>query len=146
MARIYHPFRGRFLTKDPIGFAAGDTNLYRYVFNSPTNYTDPTGEYLGGILAPSNGQAVCALTGTVFGGALGGFPGAVGGGIIGSTIGGALFPPTKIPNDDLENWQIPSSLPPMSVPTTIGPPIHPNANPNRPTIGPKSPYSVPIRN
>ncbi|AGA28340.1 RHS repeat-associated core domain-containing protein [Singulisphaera acidiphila] len=28
---------------DPLGFAAGDTNLYRYVGNSPTNFTDPTG-------------------------------------------------------------------------------------------------------
>ncbi|NEQ42457.1 MAG: DUF4258 domain-containing protein [Leptolyngbya sp. SIOISBB] len=35
---------GRFLSEDPIGFDAGDANLYRYVFNSPTNYTDPTGE------------------------------------------------------------------------------------------------------
>ncbi len=29
---------------DPIGFAAGDTNLYRYVGNSPTNYVDAFGE------------------------------------------------------------------------------------------------------
>ncbi len=34
---------GRFISTDPIGLEAGDTNLYRYVFNSPTNYTDPTG-------------------------------------------------------------------------------------------------------
>ncbi|NEQ42442.1 MAG: hypothetical protein F6K00_02320 [Leptolyngbya sp. SIOISBB] len=34
---------GRFLSEDPMGFAAGDANLYRYVFNSPTNYTDPGG-------------------------------------------------------------------------------------------------------
>ena len=33
----------RFLSKDPIGFAAGDTNLYRYVFNDPVNLKDPTG-------------------------------------------------------------------------------------------------------
>jgi uncharacterized protein RhaS with RHS repeats len=30
---------------DPIGFDAGDYNLYRYVFNNPVNYTDPTGEF-----------------------------------------------------------------------------------------------------
>ena len=27
-----------------LGFGAGDSNLYSYVFNSPTNFTDPTGE------------------------------------------------------------------------------------------------------
>lgn len=29
--------------QDPLGFAAGDANLYRYVGNSPTNFTDPSG-------------------------------------------------------------------------------------------------------
>ena len=30
-------------SNDPIGFAAGDANLYRYVGNGPTNATDPSG-------------------------------------------------------------------------------------------------------
>ena len=30
-ARYYEPASGRFLSEDPLGFAAGDTNLYRYV-------------------------------------------------------------------------------------------------------------------
>ena len=34
---------GRFISEDTIGFAAGDFNLYRYTFNSPLNYTDPSG-------------------------------------------------------------------------------------------------------
>ena len=42
-ARYYDPATGRFLSEDPLGFAAGDTNLARYVLNSPTNYVDPTG-------------------------------------------------------------------------------------------------------
>jgi hypothetical protein len=29
---------------EPLGFAAGDANLYRYVGNDPVNDTDPTGE------------------------------------------------------------------------------------------------------
>ena len=33
----------RMMGYDPLGFAAGDTNLYRYVGNTPTNYTDPMG-------------------------------------------------------------------------------------------------------
>ncbi|MDV3349818.1 RHS repeat-associated core domain-containing protein [Leptothoe sp. LEGE 181152] len=43
-ARYYDPAVGRFISEDPLGFDAGDANLYRYVFNSPTNYTDPSGE------------------------------------------------------------------------------------------------------
>ena len=41
--RVYDPKTGTYISKDPIGFEAGDTNLYRYVFNSPVNYTDPLG-------------------------------------------------------------------------------------------------------
>jgi RHS repeat-associated protein len=33
----------RFLSEDPIGFAGGDTNLYRYVGNNPLIGGDPTG-------------------------------------------------------------------------------------------------------
>jgi uncharacterized protein RhaS with RHS repeats len=40
---VYDPMVGRFLEEDPIGFAAGDPNLFRYVRNSPTNATDPSG-------------------------------------------------------------------------------------------------------
>jgi RHS repeat-associated protein len=42
-ARYYDPLVGRFISVDSIGFQAGDTNLYRYVFNSPTQGIDPTG-------------------------------------------------------------------------------------------------------
>jgi len=42
-ARQYDAKTGRFLQKDPIGFSAGDVNVYRYVGNSPTNATDPSG-------------------------------------------------------------------------------------------------------
>jgi hypothetical protein len=34
---------GRFISVDPMGFGAGDTNLYRYVGNNSTNATDPSG-------------------------------------------------------------------------------------------------------
>jgi RHS repeat-associated protein len=42
-ARWYDPAVGRWLSEDPIGFAAGDANLSRYVGNGPTNASDPSG-------------------------------------------------------------------------------------------------------
>lgn len=40
--RWYDPTVGRWLSEDPIGFYAGDANLYRYVGNGPVNGTDPS--------------------------------------------------------------------------------------------------------
>jgi len=42
-ARAYHPGLGRFMSEDPMGFSAGDANLYRYCGNDPVNGADPTG-------------------------------------------------------------------------------------------------------
>jgi RHS repeat-associated protein len=42
-ARYYHPGLQRFISEDPIGFGGGDSNLYAYVFNSPTELRDPSG-------------------------------------------------------------------------------------------------------
>ena len=42
-ARMYDPNLGRFLQTDPIGYNAGDTNLYRYCGNNPINLVDPLG-------------------------------------------------------------------------------------------------------
>jgi RHS repeat-associated protein len=42
-ARDYDPTIGRWTTKDPIGFAGGDTNLYAYVGGNPMSYNDPSG-------------------------------------------------------------------------------------------------------
>ncbi|GIW97149.1 MAG: hypothetical protein KatS3mg111_0482 [Pirellulaceae bacterium] len=36
-ARWYSPTLGRWLSQDPISFAAGDANLYRYVANGPVD-------------------------------------------------------------------------------------------------------------
>ncbi len=47
----------RFISEDPIGFGGGDGNLYRYVFNSPTNFTDPSGRCVA-LLAPAAGLAL----------------------------------------------------------------------------------------
>ena len=42
-ARYYDAGVGRFISEDPIGFSAGDNNLYRYVRNNPINFIDPSG-------------------------------------------------------------------------------------------------------
>lgn len=41
--RDYDPEIGRWLSKDPIGFHGGDTNLYGYVIQDPINFIDPSG-------------------------------------------------------------------------------------------------------
>jgi RHS repeat-associated protein len=42
-ARYYDPEVGRFINKDPIGFAGGDTNLFAYSGNNPVSWIDPWG-------------------------------------------------------------------------------------------------------
>ena len=55
-ARYYSPGMHRFVSEDPIGFVGGNTNLYAYVGDSPTNLRDPSGKSpcvvgaLGGII------------------------------------------------------------------------------------------------
>jgi RHS repeat-associated protein len=41
--RVYSAQIGRFLQTDPIRFAAGDANIYRYCGNEPINWFDPMG-------------------------------------------------------------------------------------------------------
>ncbi len=42
-ARWYAPDLGRFVSRDPAGYAGGDANLYRAFGNDPVNSADPTG-------------------------------------------------------------------------------------------------------
>ena len=41
--RVQNPVTGRWTSQDPLGFAAGDSNLHRYVNNAPTANNDPEG-------------------------------------------------------------------------------------------------------
>ena len=41
--RYYHAELGRFVSRDPIGYAGGDMNLYAYVSGNPGRYVDPHG-------------------------------------------------------------------------------------------------------
>ncbi len=50
-ARYYDAAIGRFVSQDRKGFAAGDTDLYRYAANAPTDEVDPSGSLaVGGSL------------------------------------------------------------------------------------------------
>jgi hypothetical protein len=42
---------GRWTSRDPLGFDAGDSNLYRYVNNNPQNGVDPSGLQAGSLLS-----------------------------------------------------------------------------------------------
>ena len=46
-ARVDRLTLGRWTIQDPLGFDAGDLNLYRYVHNSPPNSTDQSGCWIG---------------------------------------------------------------------------------------------------
>lgn len=61
-ARYYDPATGRFLTKDPLGFASGDGNLFRYAGNNPINRVDPSGRIVIalGPLLPAIGAGFAA--------------------------------------------------------------------------------------
>ena len=59
--RDYSATLGRFTELDPIGFAAGDNNWYRFVGNGPTGSTDPSGRdrYRLGGRHPGDHSRVC---------------------------------------------------------------------------------------
>jgi len=42
-ARYYDPAHGQWISRDPLGLAGGDANLYRYCANDPVNKNDPRG-------------------------------------------------------------------------------------------------------
>jgi RHS repeat-associated protein len=56
-SRSYMSATGTFARPDTAGFAAGDSNLYRYVGNNPMGRTDPTGKFsipfLGDVAPPA---------------------------------------------------------------------------------------------
>ncbi|MCP5197341.1 MAG: hypothetical protein H6974_11225 [Gammaproteobacteria bacterium] len=81
-ARDYDPQTGRWTAKDPILFAGGDANLYRYVANDPINWKDPAGEV--GLVGAGYGAIAGAIGGYISGGFEGALTGAVAGAIVGS--------------------------------------------------------------
>lgn len=95
-ARYYSPTFHRFLSEDPIGLAGGDENFYAYTFNSPTNFTDPSGEFVAPLIGCLGGIALDnILSGrkspqTIGSAAAACAAGAVGGGAVGTAGKAAL--------------------------------------------------------
>lgn len=56
-ARYYSPVLGRFINEDPLGFAGSGPNFYAYVFDNPTNLTDPFGLAVPALLPALGGAA-----------------------------------------------------------------------------------------
>jgi RHS repeat-associated protein len=104
-ARAYDPATGQFLQRDPIGFAAGDLNLYAYVWNDPYGWTDPSGlasermvMMAGGVgLIGAAGIAACATDEPCRDGMTG-----IGGGIF--SAASAILAALSAPFHDLWNW------------------------------------------
>ncbi|MEI6033171.1 MAG: RHS repeat-associated core domain-containing protein, partial [Verrucomicrobiae bacterium] len=75
--RVYSPALGRFLQTDPIRFAAGDVNIYRYCRNNPVKWVDPMGLDVFRIQEPGiAGHAYVGIGGNAAPGSstYGGFP------------------------------------------------------------------------
>jgi RHS repeat-associated protein len=62
-ARYFHPQLQRLVSEDPIGFLAGDTNLYAYVSNTPTSGRKNFGENLAALGADVAGALIPGVTG-----------------------------------------------------------------------------------
>jgi len=84
-----------FTSEATLGYAAGDTNLYRYVGNSPTNYTDPSGMIWGWVFAGAGaliGSGTYLVGSWITGSEVtwGGLAGAAAGGATAGFVVGAL--------------------------------------------------------
>jgi len=108
-AREYNAEIGRWMTKDPILFNGGDTNLYGYVMNDPVNFIDPNGLALSDVSWGNVVRGVilggAGLT-VIGGGTLAGFTGigiplTLAGNVIG---GGAMAGASILLGNELSNY------------------------------------------
>jgi RHS repeat-associated protein len=53
--RYYSPELQRFISRDPLGYDAGDINLYRFVGNNPYGGLDPMGQEVTGVFKKGTG-------------------------------------------------------------------------------------------
>jgi RHS repeat-associated protein len=93
-ARYYHAGIGRFLSRDPAGMADA-VSPYAYVANSPTNFTDPSGEFIplsaaGAIWGGISGVISGGISGYMTAGPNADFWSSVKSASIGAAVGGAV--------------------------------------------------------
>lgn len=89
--RDYDPEIGRWTAKDPIGFSAGDVDLFGYVQNDPINFIDPFGLKLssGQNAAVAAASAIAGFVGSAVGTpALGAIAGSATGALLSYALGG----------------------------------------------------------
>ena len=77
----------RFVSEDPIEFAGGDPNLYAYTGNNPTNFIDPSGNFVPQAAVAATLCAAGAAAGAASAYALAGRKVSFGG-LIAGTAGG----------------------------------------------------------
>jgi RHS repeat-associated protein len=88
--RPYDSLTGRWLGQDSDGLNGGDTNLYRYCGNSPTNETDPTGTQAE-VALPIAGAGAAATLPEIAAAIAAAAPVAIPGAIIAIGAGGAYL-------------------------------------------------------
>jgi RHS repeat-associated protein len=95
-ARWYDPRAGRFISEDPLSFAAGDVNLNRYVGNGATLWVDPSGmawgwgaAAVGAGIGAVVGGTICVGSSLIFNGSLP-TQGQLGGAMVSGAISGGI--------------------------------------------------------
>jgi RHS repeat-associated protein len=87
-ARYYDPNTGRFVSEDPLEFAGGDVSFYRYVWDQPLGYRDPSGRWgVGFVTSVGAGFGLSPAMGA---GSVSGQTGVFWGGPGGTTIGNTI--------------------------------------------------------
>jgi RHS repeat-associated protein len=98
-ARYYDASNGRFISEDPLGFSAGDSNLTRYVGNNVVNFVDPSGKQSKAtaetVIYQDRVRTGGLSTGSSFGGSTLGGRGSSGGGNSSSGSPVTPFPPKE---------------------------------------------------
>ena len=146
-ARYYNPATGRFISEDPLGYAANSVNFYELAYDSSTNYRDPSG--MQTIVAEPIAVGAGAAAGTAAGtGAAAGagasgfaptFPLIVGGSAEGGSAGGPLGVAVGVVvglgiYDGIQGYQLCQAY------GICGPNPSPSPQPKPPTAGRKSPH------
>ncbi|MFT7579318.1 MAG: RHS repeat-associated protein [Myxococcota bacterium] len=60
-ARTYDAAVGRFISEDPLGFDAGDSNLYGYAGGNPLSFVDPRGTSVASVVGAAIDQGMALL-------------------------------------------------------------------------------------